>query len=180
MRKMIEATLVVEGKTDAAYLATFIEAEVVITNGSDVPRETIDYLTTLSEIKPIVVLTDPDGPGQLIRHKLNQAIPNLRHAYIPKDMAIRQNRVGVAYAPKDIINEALEQAIQHSPLTRGNLTVNDLFKLGLVGRRDAADKREIIALAFHLGHGNGKQLLLRLNSMNLGIADIAGALANHE
>ena len=58
------AILVVEGATDVAFLSSFLDAEFVTTNGSDVPRETIEYLKEAVKRKNVVVLTDPDYPGR--------------------------------------------------------------------------------------------------------------------
>jgi len=92
----INAIIVVEGVTDVAFLTSFIDAELVSTNGSDVPVSTIAYLKEQSKIKPIVVLTDPDSPGQKIRAKLDEHIVNLRHCFIDKKNAVRDGKVGVA------------------------------------------------------------------------------------
>ena len=179
MKTKFDSAIVVEGNTDAAFLNTFIEADIITTNGSDVPRETIIYLATLSKIKPLIVLTDPDGPGQLIRHKLDQSIVGLRHAYIPKETAIRSGRVGVAYAPKEVILEALSKADAPLPSMRGTIAMAQLYDLGLFGQADSKEKRVRVAAALGLGYPNGKQLLNRINSLNINIEKIREALAHH-
>jgi len=179
MKTKFDSAIVVEGNTDAAYLNTFIDADLITTNGSDVPRETIIYLTTLSKIKPLLVLTDPDGPGQLIRHKLDQSIPGLRHAYIPKEVAIKSGRVGVAYAPKEVILDALCKADTPLPTTRGTVTMTELYDLGLFGQTDSMEKRVRAAASLGLGHPNGKQFLNRVNSLNISIEKIREAVHQH-
>ena len=84
MKKTLDAILVVEGKTDVAFLSNYIDAEFVITNGSDVPPKTIEYLKEASKNREIIVLTDPDFPGKKIRDTLDKEIPNLKHCFIDK------------------------------------------------------------------------------------------------
>ena len=57
------AILVVEGITDQAFIQSFLDVDIVTTNGSDVPCETIRFLKEASKHRDIVVLTDPDAPG---------------------------------------------------------------------------------------------------------------------
>lgn len=54
MKKQLDAILVVEGKSDVAYLSSFIDAEFVITNGSDIPLDTISYLKKASKKKKLL------------------------------------------------------------------------------------------------------------------------------
>ena len=53
------AIIVVEGTSDEALISSFMDADIVVTNGSDVPRETIEYLKEAKKKRDIVVLTDP-------------------------------------------------------------------------------------------------------------------------
>ena len=108
MKKIINAIIVVEGKSDVQFLESFIDTRFVITNGSDVPRETIEYLKELSKNNKIIVLTDPDSPGKRIRDILNNEIPNLFHAYVDKKECIKKHKVGVAESNKEHILKVLE------------------------------------------------------------------------
>ena len=56
--------IVVEGKMDKDLLQSFLDADIITTNGSEVSRETIEYIRALSKTRTIVVLTDPDAPGK--------------------------------------------------------------------------------------------------------------------
>lgn len=167
MKTNINAIIVVEGKSDIAFLSSFINAEFVSTNGSDVPEATIDYLLNQSSGKSIIVLTDPDAPGEKIRHKLDSRITGLKHCRVFKKDAIKKGKVGIAETNVDAVIEALNFPISQNKRTQGLLKAGDLFKLGLVGRADSASLREYIAGRFHLGYVNGKQLLKRINSLNI-------------
>jgi ribonuclease M5 len=180
MKIVIPAIIVVEGTTDANFLNSFLDAEIVITNGSDVPRETIDYLREAIKTKPVIIMTDPDGPGQKIRHKLDQSIPGLKHAFVPKEEAIAKGKVGIAQASEATIIKALEMPIETKAVTLGTLTSFEMMSLGLVAGPRASTRRDFIARRFHLGHNNGKQMLRRLNNLNIGKEDLAQALKEYE
>ncbi len=162
-----DAVIVVEGTSDMALLSSFLDCDIVITNGSDVPRETIDYLKTLSSTRQIVVLTDPDSPGKRIRDILDENIPGLYHAYIPKEKCIKHHKVGIAESSKDDILEALSHLQPPVSKERGNLTYADLFELGLVGAHNSSYLREELGKKLHLGQCNAKTILKRLNALNL-------------
>jgi ribonuclease M5 len=180
VKKLIEAAIIVGGKSDDAFLESFIDAEFVITNGSSVPRETISYLQELSKTKTLIVLTDPDGPGTRIRHILDQHIDNLQHAFVNKKDAVKNGKVGVAESIKDCILESLKNTIATKTINQGRLTTSHLIDLGLVGNPWAKGRREFISNYFHLGFNNGKQLLFRLNNLNISITQIKTALNQYE
>lgn len=171
------AVIVVEGATDRSLLDSFMDAEIVTTNGSDVPCETIEFLKELSKKSDIVVLTDPDSPGKRIRDVLDQHIPGLYHAFIPKEKAIKGHKVGVAECDKETILEALNNAMP--PLKekeKGSLTTEDLFELGIIGAEDSSTKRDLLCHKFHLGYCNGKTILKRLNALNISKEELRSAL----
>lgn len=167
MKKEMNVIIVVEGKSDVAFLSSFITSEFVITNGSDVPEATISYLLEQSHNKDIIVLTDPDAPGEKIRHKLDSRIAGLKHCYVLKKDAIKKHKVGIAETTKTAILEALNFPVGGRVATSGNLKPSDILDLGLIGGSASASKRERIANHFHLGHVNGKQFLKRINSLNI-------------
>jgi ribonuclease M5 len=168
----INSILVVEGVTDVAFMESFIEAEFVITNGSDVPRETIEYLQTLSLVRDIIVLTDPDSPGKRIRDILDKAIPNLKHAYIDKRQSVRNGKVGVAQSTKEEILKSLSSLVTNKSIPEGHLTIEDLFTLHLTGFSGSAKGRELLGRVLHIGNGSSKTMLKRLNSINVDLHTI--------
>ena len=176
MKKIIDGIIVVEGKSDVAFLNNYIDAEFVITNGSDVPSETINYLIEASKTKQIIVLTDPDFPGKQIRTKLDEHIPNLKHCYIDKDKAIAHGKVGVAEADIYEVLFKLEHLFTNTKSVKGDLKMNDLYELGLTGSDDSEQLRQKIENKFHLGHNNSKSLLNKLNTLCIRKEDIIKAL----
>ena len=180
MKTTIEAAIIVEGTSDVAFLSNFIDAEMIITNGSDVPRGTLDYIKSLSKIKPIIVLVDPDGPGIQIRHRLDKEIPGLIHVFLPKTAAIKNGKVGIAQSSAQAVLEALRHPIETKQTTLGKLTISDLRDLGLVGTNNSSRLRDFVSTHFHLGHNNGKQLLYRLNNLNIDKITLLAAMQQHE
>lgn len=172
MIKKINAVIVVEGKSDQSFLESFIDAEFVLTNGSDVPRETINYLKELSKSKKIIVLTDPDSPGKRIRSIIQEHIPNVIHAFVDKKYCIKKHKVGIAECDKEHVLEALENLCDEGTTSIGNLTMNDLFSLNLVGAIDSSLRRDYVSSHFHIGHNNAKSLLKRLNSLNISFEEL--------
>ena len=168
----IDGVIVVEGKSDVAFLSNFIEAEFVTTNGSEIPDSTIEYLKEISSKSQIYVLTDPDSPGEKIRAKLNENIPNLKHCFVKKENSIKKGKVGVAESTKEEILEALKNAITSIDSKKNNIDMSDLSSLGLTGTPDANEKREKVANKLHLGHCNAKTFLKRLNYCDITIDEL--------
>lgn len=172
----LDAILVVEGATDKALIASFLDCEIVTVNGSAVSRETLDYLVRASKAKDVIVLTDPDSPGKRIRDLIRQAVPTALHAFIPKEKAIKRHKVGVAESDKETILEALGYLIPGKPrVSRGTLTYSDLLSLGLAGP-GSEQKREAVEAKLHLGHGNCKTMLQRLNALGISRKELEEAI----
>lgn len=170
------AIIVVEGASDEALIRSFLDADIVITNGSDVPRETIEYLKKASKTRDIVVLTDPDSPGKRIRDVLDANIEGLQHAFVRKEKAIKKGKVGVAESSEEEIRQALSKAILSKGSPKGQLTMNDLYELGLSGSPSAKEKRLLLENRLQIGYGNGKRLLQRLNSLGISKEELIEAL----
>lgn len=176
MKKKIDGIIVVEGKTDVAFLNEFIEAEFVITNGSEIPEETIDYLKKSCENRDIFVLTDPDSPGKRIRDILDGNIKGLHHCFVEKEKSIKGGKVGVAESTKEEVIHALENAFKTEIKPRGNLIMADLQKLNLAGSADAENNRQKISKKLRLGYGNAKTFLKRLNNNGITIEELKSLL----
>ena len=176
MKKKLGGILIVEGKTDVAFLSTFIEAEFVTTNGSEIPEKTIEYLRNSSQNRDIFVLTDPDSPGKRIRDVLDQKIPNLKHCFVSKEKSIKNSKVGVAESTKEEVLKALSSFVETNPSKVSNITPSDLVKLGLVGDENSLNKRNKVCEKFQLGFCNAKTFLKRVNYSGLSIEDIKSCL----
>ena len=168
--------IVVEGTSDEAFLHSFLDADIVTTNGSEVSRETIEYLKEASKKRSIVVLTDPDSPGKRIRDLIAEHVPGVLHAFVRKEKSIKHHKVGVAESSKNEVLLALSHIVPANPPIRGNLTQSDLLDLGLAGLPGSEAKRAHVEEKLHLGHGNAKTFLKRANALNLTLNDLKEAM----
>lgn len=173
-----KAIIVVEGASDEALIRSFLDCDVVTTNGSEVSRETISFLLEASKSRDIVVLTDPDAPGKRIRDLLDQSIPGLKHAFVRKEKSIKRHKVGVAESSKEEILLALEKVIPSYTNARGSLTMADYLELGLMGGDSSKKKRARLDEKFHLGFGNAKATLKKANALGLSRKDLEEALVD--
>lgn|SRR5574344_128075 len=180
MIKNVNAIIVVEGKTDVSFLQEFIKSEFVITNGSAVSRETLDYLKEASKHKEIIILTDPDFPGKQIRDTIAKEIPNAKHAFVRKEVSIKHGKVGVAESTKDEVLKALDGMFSLKSENNSSLSQVDLYKLGLIGQENSKKLRKILEDKFSLGFCNGKTLKVRLNSLNITYNQLEEALKNEK
>lgn len=168
MKKEINALIVVEGKTDIALLSSFIEADFYSVNGSAVNENDINYLKQVERTKSIIILTDPDFPGEKIRNYLNEHLNNPMHAYVDKNKAIKKGKLGVAETDKDEILKALENCvIYNKDNSKKTITTIELYELGIIGKNNSKEIREKIDKVYHTGHSNGKALLKKLNCLNV-------------
>ena len=114
---------------------------------------------------------DPDTPGEKIRNKLNNEIPNLKNAFVLKENARTKKKVGIEHADKETLQQALENLITYSN-DKESLSQSDYNSLGLNGFKDSASKREELAKIFHTGKCNSKTMFKRLNMLGITKQDI--------
>ena len=162
MRK-IKEVIVVEGRYDKNTLSQIVDATVVTVGGFSVfnDKEKLAFLRRLANERGLIVLTDSDGAGFVIRNHLKGALPKdkVKQAYIPDVMgkerrkrhAGKEGKLGVEGMKPDVLLEALRKAgatfldeevdasVQKEPLTKA-----DLFELGLTGGTGSAEKRQAL------------------------------------
>lgn len=160
MRKIREI-IVVEGRYDKNALRQIVDAAVVETRGFGVfnDGERLALLRRLAAERGLILLTDSDGAGFVIRNFLKGAIPKsrLKQAYIPdihgkerrKAAPGREGKLGVEGMPPQVLLEALERAgatFEDGELSaeRPPITKADFYALGLTGGPDSAAKRRAL------------------------------------
>ncbi len=156
--KRIREVIVVEGRYDKNAISQVVDAVVVTLGGFAVfnDKEKLAFLRRLAEKQGLVILTDSDGAGFLLRNYLKGALPKdkVKHAYIPdvkgkerrKRKAGKEGKLGVEGMPPQLLLEALRRAgatfEDEAPPRAGEaLTKADLFALGLSGGEGSAEKR---------------------------------------
>lgn len=162
----ISEVIVVEGKNDVERVSRAVDAFVVSVSGQGITKDKLNFLKELNKTRGIIVLMDPDTPGEKIRAIISEQIPSAKHAFIDKDKALLNGDVGIENASVESIRESLNKLITpHNELS--HLTVDDLVKHKLVSVKDSAVLRNKLSAYLNLGKCNGKTLLKRLNMLKI-------------
>jgi ribonuclease M5 len=163
----IQEAIVVEGRYDKAALAGLVDTVILDTAGFGIfaDREKLALLKRLAQARGLVVLTDSDGGGFLIRNFLKSAIdPALvKHAYIPdvygkerrKKSPSKEGKLGVEGMAPEVLLDSLRRAgvsLDGNVPVRSEppLTKAELYALGLTGRPDSAVRRGYVLKALSL------------------------------
>ena len=179
MVKIREAILV-EGRYDKNTLSQIVEAPILETAGFGIfkDKKQLALLRTIAEKRGLIVFTDSDGAGFVIRNHIKSAIPGkyLKHAYIPdilgkekrKSAPGKEGKLGVEGMTPEVILEALRRAGatiegEESPGYQ-QITKQDLMELGLSGGADASAKRRSLLKKLDLPeHMSANAMLQALN-----------------
>ena len=164
----VREAIVVEGRYDKNALAQVVDALILETSGFGVFKdgEKLALLRRLAEKRGLIVLTDADGAGFVIRNYLKGAIPRgqVKHAYIPdlygkerrKRAPGKEGKLGVEGMRPEVLEAALRRAgatiLDEDAPEAGKsvLTKADLFTLGLTGAPDSAARRRALCKKLEL------------------------------
>ncbi|WP_186575698.1 ribonuclease M5 [Aquibacillus kalidii] len=165
----IKEVIVVEGKDDTARIKQAVDADTIETNGSAVNSYIINQIKHAKEKRGIIIFTDPDYPGQRIRHIISNEVPGCKHAFLPKAEAKAKHDkgIGIEHASVISIKKALENVYEVAEEFDNEITREDLLDYGLLGGEGAKDRRKRLGLRLNIGYTNGKQLLKRLTMFQI-------------
>lgn len=177
-RLCIDRPVIVEGKYDKITLSAVLDAHIIPTGGFSIfkSKERLALIRRLGEEKGIIVLTDSDGAGKLIRSYLSSALPKdkIIHLYTPsiegkerrKATPSKEGLLGVEGMERERLHRLFAPfATNGSPLNEKNapsadggrpprrVEKRDLYADGLSGREGAAERREALAAALELPRG---------------------------
>ena len=161
----IHEIIVVEGRHDTQRLKKYFDCETIETGGSSIDDKVIEQIRHAASWRGVIVFTDPDTPGNQIRHIINQHVPNCKNAFVDKHHARTEKKVGIEHADKDTLWNALQNVVTITNAPKGSLTMSDLFELGLSGQSNSAELRRKVGEYYHIGDGNAKTMLARLNCL---------------
>ncbi len=157
--------IVVEGVYDKNALSQVVDAPIFVTNGFSVlnDKKMLRFLRAVACKRGLIILTDSDGAGFVIRNFLKGALPadQVLHAYIPdvsgkerrKDKAGKEGKLGVEGMRPEVLLTALKNAGATAAQTRctaSQITKTDLFLAGLSGGPDSAARRRALQSALDL------------------------------
>lgn len=170
MKPRVREVIVVEGRYDKNALSQVVDAAIVEVGGFAVfnDREKTAYLRALAEKRGLILLTDPDGAGFVIRGHLKGVLPpdRLKQAYIPdipgkerrKKRPGKEGKLGVEGMPPDVLLAALRRAGatfegEGEAPAPAHITKADLLDKGLIGPNSAARRAALqrrLGLPAHL------------------------------
>ena len=176
----IKEAIVVEGRYDKNTLSQIVDAPILETSGFGIfkDKEQMALLRRIAEIRGLIVFTDADGAGFVIRNHIKSAIPAqyLKHAYTPdifgkerrKAAPGKEGKLGVEGMNREIILEALRRAgatfESESTQTLAQITKQDMMLLGLSGGKDSSTRRKALMQLLDLPeHLSANALLQALN-----------------
>ena len=175
----VKEVIVVEGRYDKNTLSQLVDATIVTTEGFQIfrDREKQAMLRSLAERRGIIVLTDSDGAGQVIRGFLSGIVDPkyVKNAYIPdvpgkekrKSSPSKEGKLGVEGMRPETLLHALRAAgatMDDGPAPRygGTITKADLYRLGLSGGAGSAEKRRTLQKRLALPERMSANQLLRV------------------
>ena len=156
----IKEAVIVEGKYDKIKLSNFIDGLIITTDGFGVfkDKEKQQLIRHLAKTRGLLVLTDSDGAGFVIRSFLKGIVPpeQVKNAYIPdifgkekrKASPSKEGKLGVEGLSEEILSQAISRSGATCTITDSvqksvdAITKADLFLLGLSGCDNAAENRD--------------------------------------
>ena len=176
----IREAIVVEGRYDKNTLSQIVDAPIFETSGFGIfkDKQQMALLRRVAQMRGLIVFTDSDGAGFVIRNHIKSAIPGkyLKHAYIPdilgkekrKSAPGKEGKLGVEGMSREIIIESLRrcgatiEGEEASP--KQQITKQDMMSLGLSGGPDAAVRRLVLLKKLELPeHMSANAMLQALN-----------------
>jgi len=164
---MINEVIVVEGRNDTLRLQSFFAVETIETQGLGLSREKIELIRQVNEKRGVILLLDPDHPGETIRKKINDSIPGLKNAFIFKEDARTKKKVGIEHATKEALENALNNCFTYIDDNDQGLKMTDLLELDIDSKQ-----RDKLCHYYHLGKCNNKTFLKRLRMLNITKEDL--------
>ena len=177
----IREAIVVEGRYDKNTLSQIVDAPILETSGFGIMKDKaqLDLLRRVAKRRGLIILTDSDGAGFVIRNHLKSCIDNryLKHAYIPdipgkerrKATAGKEGKLGVEGMTPQVIVDCLRRAGatiegEDSAAAADSITKQDLMSLGLSGGKDSSAKRGKLLQKLELpAHMSSNAMLQALN-----------------
>ena len=178
----IREAIVVEGRYDKNALSQVVDTLILETGGFQIFKdpEQMALLERAARRRGLIVLTDSDGAGFVIRNRIKGVIPAqlIKHAYIPdvygkerrKRQPGKEGKLGVEGMPPAVLEQVLRRAgaafLEENAPERETprLTKADLFTAGLSGGEGSSEKRRALLSRLELPeHMSANALLAVLN-----------------
>lgn len=175
---MIKEIIVVEGKDDTVAVRRAVEADTIETGGSALGDDVLNRIRLAQQTRGVIVLTDPDYPGERIRHIIRQTVTGCKHAFIPRKYATKDGKVGVEHASPAVIREALSRVraeTMDQPLTN-SITWSDFVASGLTAHSDARKRRQFVGEKLGIGYANARGLYDRIRAFCVSVDEFEAVI----
>ena len=188
----INEAVIVEGKYDKIRLSNFVDGLIICTDGFRLFKdsEKKQFIKRLAAERGILILTDSDAAGFKIRSYIKSFVPEeqIKNAYIPdifgkekrKDSPSAEGKLGVEGISDDILRAAIERAgitMLDSKAHNSEITMADLYRLGLTGTQNSAERRRKVFTSLGLPARLSSSAFLRVANMFITMDDIENAVA---
>lgn len=167
MKRLIKLNLpvIVEGKYDKITLENIIDATIIPTDGFGIfkNKEKCDMIRMLAQKNGIIILTDSDSAGNMIRSHIKKIVNGgeIINVYVPQIMGKEKRKthsgkegvLGVEGMTKEVIEEALKKSgviFDDAPPKTEKITKCDMFEIGLSGNANSSEKRKNLLLRLGL------------------------------
>jgi ribonuclease M5 len=172
---MKKTLFVVEGIHDETHLKSLYPGILTLSvGGSAINNEALTFLKHHQHVFEIVLLLDPDYPGNKIRHKLEQELESVYHVFVDEKKARHKRKIGIEHMSKKDLDEALKKVIKNS--SQQSLTKIEFIELQLQGSPEATQRKNTLCHVLHLGKPNAKTLFKRLNMIGMTKSNIEDIL----
>lgn len=163
---MKKTLFVVEGIHDEMHLKKhYPDILTLSVGGSAINEDSLQFLKFYQNVFDIVLLLDPDYPGNKIRKKLENELNAVQHIFVDELKAKHKRKVGIEHMSKKDLDDALKQIIKSS--NQQTLSKKDFINLNLQGSHEATQRKMKICKALYLGKPNAKTLYKRLNMIGM-------------
>lgn len=202
----IKEAIIVEGRDDEARVKQAIDAMIIVTHGFGIKEETWNLIDKAYREKGVIIFTDPDHAGEMIRRKIEKRCPKALHANLSREKARKNKDIGIENAsPEDILSAILSAKSKKrgtqgkSPLSINSqsenqsenqaknqlsknlqseepLNIEDVYALGICGGEGSKVRRERLCDKLGIGYTNAKGFIKRANDFGISKKDIMEAL----
>lgn len=177
----IQEAILVEGRYDKNALSQIVDAPILVTNGFGIlnDKAQLALVRSVAKKRGLIIFTDSDGAGFVIRNFLKGAIPAeyIKHAYIPdipgkerrKSAPGKEGKLGVEGMTPEIILQALRRAGatfgEETAERHADIIKADMVELGLSGGSDSKEKRKALMKQLCLPEHLSSNALLQVLNM---------------
>ncbi len=168
----IKEIIVVEGVHDTNTLQQYFDCDTIETGGKSIDEQVILRIIEAKKTRDVIVFTDPDNPGEYIRRVINERVPGCKQAFIEKQKARTDKKVGIEHAIKEDLWNALSHCVTFTNV-RESISWSEFIDLNLVGNKE---RRWLVCELFFIGPCNAKTCFKRLNQMNISKKEIEDKL----